>query len=141
MVKSCVGVCVPPGVAHEVWPFVSHWVKAAAERGDLTTFAALEQSVLYGNGLIWLAFVHGGTDNLPSGVALTELIRSEKSLACVITACGGEDFRDWICLIHKIEKYARAEGCDCVRIFGRRGWARVLDDYQTKKIVLERQLK
>ena len=41
---------------------------------------------------------------------------------------------------NEIEAYAKAEGCACVRIYGRKGWARVLKDYQVEQIVLERQL-
>jgi hypothetical protein len=48
--------------------------------------------------------------------------------------------RRWIGLIEKIEEFARAEGCSATRIMGRKGWARVLTSYQTKRIVLEKDL-
>jgi hypothetical protein len=46
----------------------------------------------------------------------------------------------WLPLLEGIESYARASGCAAVRIMGRRGWARVLDGYRTKRIILEKDL-
>ena len=56
---------------------------------------------------------------------------------CCFADC---DMRRWIGLIEKIEEFARAEGCSATRIMGRKGWARVLTSYQTKRIVLEKDL-
>ena len=50
------------------------------------------------------------------------------------------DMRRWIGLLERIEDFARAEGCEATRIIGRKGWARVLTSYQTKRIVLEKDL-
>jgi hypothetical protein len=50
------------------------------------------------------------------------------------------DMRRWIGLLERIEEFARAEGCEATRIIGRKGWARVLTSYQTKRIVLEKDL-
>ena len=36
----------------------------------------------------------------------------------------------WLHLLDGIEAFARAEGCDAMRIIGRKGWARVLKDYR-----------
>jgi hypothetical protein len=88
--------------------------------------------------------------------AVTELHRTEWRKVCVIVACGAPsrlrgsgslhpsspaaDMRRWIGLIEKIEEFARAEGCSATRIMGRKGWARVLAFYRTKRIVLEKDL-
>jgi hypothetical protein len=39
-----------------------------------------------------------------------------------------------------IEHYARELGCVSMRIDGRRGWARLFDDYATEWITLEKRL-
>ena len=46
----------------------------------------------------------------------------------------------WLPLIEKIENYARDEGCTRVRIFGRKGWLRVLDGYEAKHIIMDKEL-
>ena len=57
-----------------------------------------------------------------------------------LTASRATDMRRWIGLLERIEEFARAEGCEATRIIGRKGWARVLTSYQTKRIVLEKDL-
>jgi hypothetical protein len=59
---------------------------------------------------------------------------------CVLTACGGDDMRRWLGLLGGIEDYAKAEGCSRVRIFGRKGWVRVLEHYRIRNVILEREL-
>jgi hypothetical protein len=46
--------------------------------------------------------------------------------------CGGSAMRAWLPLLRKIEAYARDEGRGCVRIYRRKGWARILDGYRSK---------
>jgi hypothetical protein len=133
---SAEAVCVDPKQVHIIWPEVSHWIKRAMERGDLGTFVDTEADVLSGRALLWLAW---DAPKIEAAV-VTKLGRSEKTKSCVIVACGGERSERWASLIEQIENYARAEGCDAVRIFGRRGWARVYPEYRVAKILLERRL-
>jgi hypothetical protein len=107
------------------------------ERGDLGTFAAVEADVRAGQALLWLVW------NAPfiKAAAVTQLARSERSKVCMIVACGGEGMTLWLPLIEKIEAYARDEGCDAVRILGRKGWMRVLKDYRAPRVVLEKRLQ
>ncbi len=104
------------------------------ERGDLGTFRCVEDDVLEGGSLLWLAW------NAPKieGAAVTQISLTERSKVCTIVAYGGEGKR--VSLITSIEKYAKAEGCDVVRILGRKGWLRWLKDYSAPKVVLEKRL-
>jgi hypothetical protein len=128
-------VCVDPKQVDAVWDRVSPWVKRAMERGDLGTFWDIELDVLDGKALLWLAW-----DGELKGCAITQITKTEKSKVCLIVACGGEKAKEWVHLIGKIEIYARDEGCDAVRILGRKGWLRVLKDYSAPKLVLEKRL-
>jgi hypothetical protein len=133
---ECQVICVDPSRVSEVWPHVAHFIKAAAERGDLTTYESLRASVFERGSLLWLACCGHNIE----AAAITELMRSAKSKVCIVTACGGVDMKRWLPLLEKIEDFAQDEGCDCVRIFGRRGWKRLLKHYTENKIVLERRL-
>jgi len=106
------------------------------ERGDLGTFEAVEDDVIAGQALLWLVW------NAPQiqGAAVTQIVATQNSRVCVIVACGGDNMRLWLPLIEKIESYARDEGCDAVRILGRKGWMRVLKSYSAPAIILERRL-
>jgi hypothetical protein len=57
-----------------------------------------------------------------------------------LTACAGHQRERWLPLFKKIEDYAEDEGCSTMRIYGRRGWERVLDGYRAEYVILEKAL-
>jgi hypothetical protein len=192
---GCHLVCVPPDKVALAWPPVRSLIFTAVKRGDLSSFRPVEDSVLRGDALLWLALSCEDGDRVRiDAAAVTELHRTEWRKVCVVVACGAPsrlrasgrlraperlrapgrlrasgrlrpssraaaspaaasravasradasratDMRRWIRLLEGIEDFARAEGCEATRIMGRRGWARVLTSYQTKRIVLEKDL-
>ena len=185
---TCEAMCIPPDKVALVWPHVRGLIYAAIERGDLSSFRPIEDRVLSGDALLWLAVAREGVaredgcDNRDrrerpdedgarvQAAAVTELHRTEWRKVCVIVACGapsgclrrahgigvhtrlrglllrGLRIRGpRICAAglgssRTIEEFARAEGCSATRIMGRKGWARVLASYRTKRIVLEKDL-
>ena len=142
---TCEAMCVPPDKVALVWPHVRGLIFAAMKRGDLSSFGPVEDSVLRGDALLWLALTYeAGDDVRIDAAAVTELHQTEWRKVCVVVACGApswvSDMRRWIRLLEGIEDFARAESCEATRIIGRRGWARVLPSYQAKRIVLEKDL-
>ena len=158
---ECHLVCIPPDKVALVWPLARNLIFAAMKRGDLSSFGPVEDSVLRGDALLWLALTYEDGDGVRiDAAAVTELHRTEWRKVCVVVACGAPsrvrpssrahasradasratDMRRWIRLLEGIENFARAEGCEATRIIGRKGWARVLTSYQTKRIVLEKDL-
>jgi hypothetical protein len=153
-------VCVDPARAHEVWPHVRDLILAAMKRGDLGSFRPVEDNVLRGDALLWLAIAreeHQGVDarlrglcrERPDGdgkciaaAAVTAVHETEWRKVCVVVACGARQREGggWLALLDGIENYARKAGCSAVRIMGRKGWARVLTSYRAKRIILERDL-
>jgi len=121
---------------HEIWPVVAPLLKAACRRTELNAFADIEADALSGRSLVWLAW-NGRT---VEAAAATVLIKSEIGKVCIITACGGTDMRRWLPLIGQIESYARNEGCERVRIYGRKGWLRALRGYEQSNVILEKGL-
>ena len=128
--------CVDPVQIEEFWPFARPLIEKAIKRTNLSRWCDAEHAILRGDELLWLA--HEGEKI--EAAATTHLTKGDGGPVCIITACGGENMEQWLPLIAGIEKYARAEGCSCVRIFGRKGWLRVLDDYHVEHVVLERSL-
>ena len=158
---ECHLVCIPPDKVALVWPLARNLIFAAMKRGDLSSFGPVEDSVLRGDALLWLALTYEDGDGVRiDAAAVTELHRTEWRKVCVVVACGAPsrvrpssrahasradasratDMRRWIRLLEGIENFARAEGCEATRIIGRKGWARVLTSYQAKRIVLEKDL-
>jgi hypothetical protein len=155
-------VCVDPARVGEIWPHVRDLIHAAMKRGGLSSFSPVEASVLAGDALVWLAIAreeHQGVDarlrglcrKRPDGhgeqiqaAAVTELHETEWRKVCVLVACGSRRSAKreggWLPLLDGIEAYARAAGCSAMRIMGRKGWARVLNSYTVKRIILEKDL-
>jgi hypothetical protein len=129
-------VCVDPQRVHEVWPHVAHLIHRALKRTNLNHTSEIDDAVLSGRALLWLAWNGARIE----AVATTSLIATDADKICIVTACGGEGMARWLPLLRAIEDYARREGCACVRIYGRKGWQRVLDGYGVKHVILEKGL-
>jgi hypothetical protein len=129
-------VCVDPERVGEFWPHVSALLKAACFRTKLNAFSDIEADILSGRSLLWIAW-NGRT---VESAAATILINSEVGRICIITVCGGSDMRRWLPLIDQIETYAMGEGCKRVRIFGRKGWLHLLDGFEEKHVIMDKEL-
>lgn len=128
-------ICVDPARIAEFWPHVKDKIRAAIEATDLCAFDDIENDVLAGNQLLWLA-----TDGKSIMAAATTQLVKAIDKVCILTACAGYERDKWLPLFAKIEDYAKAEGCAKMRIFGRKGWERVLDGYHVEHVVLEKGL-
>lgn len=130
-------VCVPPQHVRQIWPLVKDRLHRAVKRTDLAHSKDIDADVLDGNGLLWLAIAAG--DKIEAA-ATTLLVKTDKHLVCIISACGGSKMENWLHLLSGIEAWAKAEGAAKTRIIGRRGWAGVLEGYSVEHVVLERLL-
>lgn len=130
-------MCCPPDMVGDLWPHVRAMVSRAPVKTDMGSAAELDTDVLSGRALLWI--VHSDSRGIEVA-AVTRLDLTERSKVCTILACGGEGRSRWLHLLADIEAYAKAEGCDGVRLYGRRGWKRALPDYREIGIVMERKL-
>jgi hypothetical protein len=129
-------VCIDPARIHEVWPHVRPLLEKACRRTGLNALADFEADILAGRSVVWIAW----NGNAIEAAAATVLINSDIGKVCVITLCAGRKMSRWLNLIHRIEDYARDEGCACVRIFGRKGWLRLLEGFEARHIVMDKRL-
>jgi hypothetical protein len=127
-------VCVDPKTVHEIWPQARLLIKTAIEKTGLCEFRDIEYDVMSGDQLLWLAI----SDHIEAA-ATTHLIKTAGKPVLVLTACSGAQRERWLPLFATIEKYAKAEGCKCVRIYGRKGWERALQGYRVEHVILEKQ--
>jgi hypothetical protein len=133
-------ICVDPARVHEIWPAVAPLLRKAILKTGLSAFVDVEHDILSGDALLWLA-VDGKASRLAiDAAASTRLQHTDAGKVCVITACAGRDMSRWLPLISGIENYARDEGCSCVRIFGRKGWRRVLEGYRGSYAIMDKEL-
>lgn len=129
-------ISVPHGYVRAIWPLASPFIKRAMERG-IADFAEIEQLVLDGSALLWVAT--DGADIFAA--AVTQFYSANGKLSCHVNAIGGKDRKRWLPLmLDKIERYAMAAGCTSMISVGRKGWQRVRPDYNVRGIVLEKVL-
>jgi hypothetical protein len=126
-------MCCPPEMAGNLWPHVRPMVGSALDRTDLGALSDLDTDVLSGRALLWVV----ASDKI-EGAGVTRLEITQHSKVCFIVAFGGKGPSQG--LLTTIENYAKAEGCDCVRWVGRRGWKRKLPEYKEIGVVMERKV-
>lgn len=124
-------ICVDPDKVFDFWPHARPFIQRALERTRLNNIEDIESEVLDGKQLLWLAW----SDHIEAA-ATTQLAAA----VCTITACSGHQRERWIPLFEQIEKYAMNECCSTIRIFGRKGWERVLDGYHVEHVILEKDI-
>jgi hypothetical protein len=134
--ERCRLICIDPARVSEFWPHVSPLIRTAMERGAITDFGEVSDAVLAGSALVWIAW-SGATIE---AAAVTQLSTVGGARFCTIVACGGRRRDEWLPLLAGLERYAKAESCKAMRIFGRRGWERLLPDYKSARILLEKKL-
>jgi len=133
---KCRLICIDPARIDEFWPHVAPLIKAAMVRGAITDVAEVIDAVLAGRALVWIAW-NGVTIR---AAAVTQLSTVHHARFCTIVACGGEHRHEWLPLIAGLERYAKSENCIAIRIFGRRGWERLLPDYRPARVLLQKEL-
>jgi hypothetical protein len=133
-------ICLDPKQVHLFWPYVAPLLRKAIERTGLSAFADVRLEILGGHALVWLAVSGGVASPAIEAAASTILQQTDAGKICIITACAGSDWTRWLPLIAGIESYARDEGCRAVRIFGRKGWLRILHGYRQTNVILDKKL-
>jgi hypothetical protein len=134
--SACQLLCIAPDQVAQFWPFVAPLIKAAMEKGRLSDYADVEHSVRNGSALLWTAW----DGERIKAAAVTELGKANGEKFCTIVACGGSDRGQWLHLLAGLEAYGKAEGCAAMRIYGRRGWLKLLPEYRTTRVLLEKTL-
>ena len=129
-------VCVDPARIVEFWPHLRPLLKAACQRTKLNAFTDLEDDILAGRSLVWMAW----NGRAVEAAVATALVDTEAGRVCVITLCAGHDMRRWLPLLAGIEAYAKAEGCRRLRIFGRKGWLQLLDGFEARHSIMDKEL-
>lgn len=127
--------CVDPKVVAKIWPHVRPFLERAFDHSSDSTIEATEKDVLSGASFLWVAW-----DGKIIAAATTVLLKTPRHKICLVTSAGGIGTKLWGQFMPMVEKYAVKEGCDLVRIVGRKGWVRVLRGYEQPWIVLEKRI-
>jgi hypothetical protein len=121
------------GAWDEAAPLIARAVERQGDY-DLSDVRALCETA---DAQLWMA-VDGG---VAVGAVVTKVYDFPCSRVVQIWLCGGDSFDKWgAAILRVIEEWASEIGAKRVRIAGRKGWGRVLGDYEQTSVVLEKCL-
>jgi hypothetical protein len=129
---------VPREAFNDVWPYVQLRLMNMADRsrGEMT-IRTIAYRIGTGHWQLWL--VTEGKE--VAGCVITEIGAADSGMKiCTVKACIGEDATRWLHLLSEIEEWARANGCQRINAWARRGWAKRLPHYEMTHVLLERDL-
>jgi hypothetical protein len=133
------GTLVSPGNVEYIWPSVKKYIHSAFEAGiGDDTEESVIRLLFRRDAQLWVAHDMAGV--MAAAITRVCVVNNGRKI-CFCIACGGQDFPEWEHTIEDIEKWAKAQGCDAVRISGRLGWrAYRKRDYKQPFIILEKAL-
>jgi len=132
---------VPPADLPRALPLVWPFLVRGEDRDDgRSTAEEIWQSIHHGHSQLWLVLSQAGAKT--HGICVTSIISYPGLKACDISLCAGDDVKSWIHLLEDdIESWAREQGCEVMEGRFRKGWLRYLPDYQTRRYLVEKELK
>ena len=81
------------------------------------------------------------SSTLKSALIASLFVRKDDSKVYVVQYMASlDEDEDWTQAIEAIEDHARLIGCVSIQVKGRKGWKRVLKDYNEIQVTLERKL-
>lgn len=126
---------VQPENLKELWPQLEPKLQKALSRGAAWTAIDIAGQVLKGRAQIW-----GVWDEQIKSVWVTSISIYHEFSVCDVLSCGGDGLKDMVLYLKNVEVWAKEKGCSFVRIYGRKGWKRILPEYENTAVVLEKKL-
>ena len=101
----------------QFWPIAKPLIQKALDRGSDYSIDEVYMGLMRTEMQLWM----WGDE-----AALVTAIQTDRGQKfCLLLACGGTNMSDWFQYFPHLEAWAKSKGCDAMRLYGRRGWARV----------------
>lgn len=116
-----------------VWPHVRDYLESSLSEDSYHSLQDIYDNLLLNNFQLWTPVT---VDILAAVVTFIQY--SQEGMVCTVLCCGGRDIETWGEQTWKeIETHARDEGCKALRVWGRKGWAKMFGlkiiNYEMKK--------
>lgn len=122
---------VTPQQLDDIWPKASEWLAAAIDRDGLVSQETVYNGLKNGYNQLWVC---------ETAAAVTCLEDYARGRVCFIWLAGGSDLSKIMSHLGDIEAWAREQNCSKVRVTGRKGWKRMLHEYDEPYVTLEKTL-
>lgn len=129
---------VPAASIQKYWLVVEKFVASALKYSNgryrlVDVFAALIKQDMQ----LWVA---GNEDGSVKVCAITEVIDYPSMRVANFFLVAGEEREGWLHHLESVEEWAREKGCVKLELRGRKGWEKVLKDWNMSQIILEKDL-
>ncbi len=121
----------------ELWPYLEPHLKRVEHETATVSVESLKALALNCEAQVW-----GVQDDRGhiTGACITRVYETPNGRFCTVFVAAGVLMPILAEGIALIEDWARGLGCRAIEIIGRRGWQRVLQGYEPRAVVLEKNL-
>jgi len=129
---------IAPGDVPYFWPHVSDLLEKAQphSEGELATEDFLEFLKL-ADMQLWVAV----RQKEVIAAMVTQIIPYPRKKILRIIAIGGAEMDRWFGSLPKVEEFALQMGCESLEAWGRKGWKKILTDWNDSYIVYTKKLR
>ena len=114
------------------WPAIEGWVASALEHGGVTLYPVdVYNGLTSRNMKLWLAL----DGSILKACCVTRIANYPRLKSLDILICSGSDSESWLGFYPAIEQYAKANDCDAVEFYGRRGWEKKMSGWGFKPVI------
>lgn len=127
-----------PEEVEDFWPLVSDLLEKAQphSEGELATEDFYEFLKL-ADMQLWVAI----WQKKVIAAMVTQIIPYPRKKVLRIIAIGGAEMDRWFGFLPKVEEFALNVGCDSLEAWGRKGWKKILTDWNDSYIVYTKKLR
>lgn len=125
---------IPTENLEKLWPTIEEYLLKAISKGEYGyDIEDVKISCEIGEYILWIG---------RNGKVAVILEVSDYPLGtqCDIVMLGGEEIEGWLSELEEIEGWCSRIGCNRMTLTGRKGWAKMLTDYETKTITMVKAL-
>lgn len=112
------------------------WLSLALREDPRVSLVGVLGDIRDERAQLWAVEDWQGTQAL----VVTWIGRYERCDVLEIQLCAGSGMHRWLHLLGELEGHARALGCKIIELRGRRGWERLLPEYEFRGVCLEKEL-
>jgi hypothetical protein len=124
-----------------MWPLIVPFLQKAIDHShDMATIEETWDDLMTKRHQLWVVI----DDNKKINTAAVTMLQKYKTglVQATIAMLGGEsgNLKDILELRSELEAWAKTEGCNRIRFFARKGWAKYLPDYKLASYVMSKDI-
>lgn len=131
---------VPMEALELVWEGVEPYLTRALKRGNQFKTEDILKKLIKRDMQLWIAFSGEFSSPDIQAFCITEINLTPLQKECLMVWGSGRERDNWQEYIKEIEIWAKARGCDVMKVMARPGWERVHKTYKKTHSLLEKAL-